>query len=485
MQNVYATALDITPTDEAGFATVASKALAWATRTPEGSLDPLTSGDFSGGEARTTSWTVLGEATGGPQAIRITLEHPDGRHRGITWRASLDIVGNGGCIRVTVRLLRGSTDVFVAPAPITDLRAPGIVGTLLRQFDCRLGGLPVTGEAQLLYAGDVDEFIDKVIASNERRLPVVVLSRPPGASGLQENANRIAARLAGIAHVAALSGWLADQRAFDRLQPDQWVPHGGVRIFWPGFGDGKLRNPFWTRARLQQMDSPIEDIAFSLISRTASVGVPEDPIVRNLRRQQFAPSDDGLIPFSEVEMLLKENDELREDKARLIAELQTAHENLQSIQNATATEESSPAELSSAPTTWDEFADLLPSRAHPGIVFTDRCVAGVRGCEYRDVTRMWEFVESLSAAAEDFYLLEGQIGKRLGEWLHTEYGLEYAHHDDSLRRKSKAEFEFEGRTLDRSEHIKVDDNKKPNECGRIYFAQDQARFIVDHIGLHL
>ena len=38
----------------------------------------------------------------------------------------------------------------------------------------------------------------------------------------------------------------------------------------------------------------------------------------------------------------------------------------------------------------------------------------------------------------------------------------------------------------REPHVKVDDYKKPVECGRIYFAQDNEgrRFIVNHIGPH-
>ena len=35
-------------------------------------------------------------------------------------------------------------------------------------------------------------------------------------------------------------------------------------------------------------------------------------------------------------------------------------------------------------------------------------------------------------------------------------------------------------------HVKVDDYVAPDRCGRIYFAIDpaNARFVIDHIGLH-
>lgn len=44
----------------------------------------------------------------------------------------------------------------------------------------------------------------------------------------------------------------------------------------------------------------------------------------------------------------------------------------------------------------------------------------------------------------------------------------------------------DGTELAKGPHIKVDDYKKPNEVGRIYFGYDKnsLRFVIDHIGLH-
>jgi hypothetical protein len=58
-------------------------------------------------------------------------------------------------------------------------------------------------------------------------------------------------------------------------------------------------------------------------------------------------------------------------------------------------------------------------------------------------------------------------------------------HDDALG--ALGEFTYDGQRYSREPHVKVDDYVDPARCGRIYFAYDthRARFIVDHIGLHL
>jgi len=75
---------------------------------------------------------------------------------------------------------------------------------------------------------------------------------------------------------------------------------------------------------------------------------------------------------------------------------------------------------------------------------------------------------------------------RLEDWIIENYGLDIALHDGSLG-GGTANFLFEGAQYSRVPHVKVDDAKSLDECGRIYFAivSGEARFIVDHIGLHL
>jgi hypothetical protein len=141
-------------------------------------------------------------------------------------------------------------------------------------------------------------------------------------------------------------------------------------------------------------------------------------------------------------------------------------------------EERSPAEG------WDEFHERLEELEHAGLLITESCRGMIRDNMYPDPARMWDFTERLSQAARAWRDLGGDVGNRLEDWIVANYQIEIAMHDGTLG--SWTEFSFEGRSCSREPHVKVDDYKSPNECGRIYFAVDSEglRFIVDYIGLH-
>ena len=108
----------------------------------------------------------------------------------------------------------------------------------------------------------------------------------------------------------------------------------------------------------------------------------------------------------------------------------------------------------------------------------------IRGNAYPDPSRMWRFLVRMSQAAGAWRALGGEVGDRLSDWIAANFEIEVAMHDGTLG--SWTDFTFEGDPYSREPHVKVDDFKKPRECGRIYFAVDgeRLRFIVDYIGLH-
>ena len=55
---------------------------------------------------------------------------------------------------------------------------------------------------------------------------------------------------------------------------------------------------------------------------------------------------------------------------------------------------------------------------------------------------------------------------------------------DAIISPKDARFDYDGRTLDNRPLVKVDDHTSSSQCGRIYFALDARRIVVDHIGLH-
>ena len=90
-------------------------------------------------------------------------------------------------------------------------------------------------------------------------------------------------------------------------------------------------------------------------------------------------------------------------------------------------------------------------------------------------------------AAEDLvgdYLLERQAKK---ENLSVEALLK-KHVDDTIEKNSKLrDFSYDGASHNRTPHVKVRDYAPASQVGRIHFAldSDNARLIVDHVGLKL
>jgi hypothetical protein len=493
MQNLYTTAFDIDTADGTDVLAVARDVATWATRADAGTLDLTSSGTTAHKETgRIATWTPLGDDLADPQAMLVELRLPDSRNVDIMWKSNVDIANHGDRIRVTVRVHRGTSEIRIAPTSLQELKAPVIVRDLLAAFTCSVGGLRLAAESQFLLNDDVDAFIDGIIRNPARRLPVVVVTRAPGQSGLREYADGVAVRLAGLAHVAALSGALAYDRAYLRLGFSQHVPRGGARIYWPIDGTRELRNPYWTRSALAENSMAFDDIAFGMISRVAVHGVPDDSVIAELRRPLRSEPTDGLVPLDDYTALWELWEEKAQRVTELEAELEQAHGLLATAySNAAAmasTSQDSPVGLPDepqAPGDWDEFADRLPMLANDGIVFTDRCLDGVRNCKYLHVERMWNAVADLAEAGAELHRKNGAVGERLRDWFKEQFNLDYAHHDEALRRNGLDIFEFEGTSLNRCEHIKVDDVTKLNECGRIYFAKDGSRLVVDHIGLHL
>lgn len=142
-------------------------------------------------------------------------------------------------------------------------------------------------------------------------------------------------------------------------------------------------------------------------------------------------------------------------------------------------------EAAAAPTTLAELGLRLDDLAAPSFVITANARTTCVRSGYTDPARMWDHVRALAAAAAEWARKQGTVGMRLEDWISQEFGIAIALHDAKLGDHGR--FLFEDVEYSRAPHVKVDDAKPYNECGRIHFAIDvgKRRVIVDHIGLHL
>jgi hypothetical protein len=240
-----------------------------------------------------------------------------------------------------------------------------------------------------------------------------------------------------------------------------------------------------------------------MLTRLSAGAIPPDPLIGELqrararqRREELAAAARSGRSADEVEedlqSIVNENAGLEsrlkelEDKNR---ELEDENRRLQWRVDWAATppdDELPPEAIREDPKTWAEVAQRLPELLSDAFVLTHRASEQCASNSYPDPTRMWRVLERLSEAAEDYCSRGARVGNRLSEWLSERYELDVRPFD---RRLGSRTFDYGGVTYRYSQmpHVAVDDYKDPSRCGRIYFADDEAhaRFIVDHVGLHL
>jgi hypothetical protein len=419
------------------------------------------------------------------------------------WRSRVELSQvDGGLTSFQLRLTREEHRRILAPASFRVWR-PRIVAQLVAD-GATSGGLSLTCRPTRLDVDDVPAFVRDVLEAPGRTLPVFIAALPPGYDEPLVDCDRLADTLAGLAHVYVLGGHLAWRRLCEEVGDERSVPRGGARLYWPTAARVS-HDRFWTRSRLEHDGARASDRVFQMLTRL-SVRVPGDPVLEELR-QRAADEQRKRASEGDVETLWAMLDESEQDREReraraaaLEAALAEREWRIDELENEleaqkrqwallgrTGGQETPSAEELGdieAPTTWDEFAAVADRLETDALRLTDNAKRMLRDNPYPDPSRMWQALIKLREAAEAWRARQGSVRERLKEWVHREFEIEIALQDKRLR--GKVDVEYDGRTYAAEPHVKVDDHKTPDKCGRIYFAidDDNLRFIVDHIGLH-
>lgn len=526
MQDLYATTFTLAHTDRKDAYGVACGRIAdWiaekATKIP---LADLGSGEQSSGDAWTVRWGHRANPDGSLRALDVTLEHPDSLDANLRWRAAVVLTCQRAETRLTIRVSRGSVRYELRPRPIT-VAPPRLVAQVLRRpLLGYAGALEVTAKSRALARDEVSGYVADVIRHPERVLPVVLCD--VGATAPAD----LAKLLVGVAHVANLR----TQDAWEALKEElgnAYVPYGGARLYWPGFGSGDgLRHPYFTRAQLRQV--PLERRLGPMLMRLSVGVVPRDRIPDRLRvaalREQTrrasedeiaariaeVKADEGTTRSAEAERitvleatvadLRVEADEMAEmaegafaiadglesDKAQLETELARTNAKLTAFQSrfeaaAEGDEEEQSEQAEPAPDEWGEtFVERLRELSSPAFAVTDRAFGCAQRNSYRRPEDMFAALVGLERVARAYHEGDGRLGVKFVEEAKRIGDIRVARQDSSYKPKQRR-FEFEGEVLDRLPHVKVDDHTAPTEVGRIYFAIDSAnsRIVVDWFGV--
>jgi len=222
-------------------------------------------------------------------AWRLSLAHPDGTDPTIRWEVEVEATepaegSSGEETWVSVALSRTSIDSRVRQVRTDRPAAPRVIRELIEADDleCIDGPVVLGVAAGTLEKDDVDWFVEEILLSPDRRLPVIGVSVSAATGEPNLDPATLQKQLAGMAHV-----WLTPPEvtwslgaALDRRFG---VYNGAVRIWWPGFqlSDTPFAHHLW----LPESKPPLPDVV-AVVSRSALARHRPLGAIQRLRRVQ-------------------------------------------------------------------------------------------------------------------------------------------------------------------------------------------------------
>lgn len=189
------------------------------------------------------TWTPI-TVSDDVRALRMEIEQD--LPRGGRFVCQLTASQCDGKTRFRVAMGRKSGGVL-APATVEDLKPPRALNKIMAdsQLHRTEGTDNVAAAATPILTAQVPAVLER-LDSSQRRLPVLAVSSirmmgPPDAF-----ARKAARRLAGLAHVVVVSGWLAFD-SFNTSLDRSLLPRDGARLYWPA---RDARNPWWGSSEL-------------------------------------------------------------------------------------------------------------------------------------------------------------------------------------------------------------------------------------------
>jgi hypothetical protein len=277
----------------------------------------------------------------------LTLSQPDDSDDSLQWISEValgvpDAPLLAG-VRVRLEAVPGS-----ALTPLEyEFGSPAIVRTLLREFTVLDAGEPTEARFVELGTSMIEHLVNWLVAE-ERRLPVVVVTRTRDSGSVRVDARALAKELAGIAHVRVLSSAQASWRLTELIGQTLSAWDGAVRVYFPGFttGDDPYRHRFWLGDRV---DNGLVGRLRSWFGTLAASRTAEHPVHEQLRldrharlTEALASSDTAFLEeyISEMDAgdrrQRSEIDELKEQNAGLTRMVERSNDELEAVRSSFA-----------------------------------------------------------------------------------------------------------------------------------------------------
>jgi hypothetical protein len=438
------------------------------------------------------------------------------------WEASWEYPHQDPTLRWVLVVLIGSdlTEAFaqvrlgLAPAagpgrlsdPVGyDLARPHIVHSLVSQLEVVDAGRVLTpGPWRIDDEAGVYQ-LARVLADPDRRLPVLVCSRRPGAPEPDAPAGSLADTCIGLAHVVDLVDPELTYVLTDVVGRSHSVYSGAMRLFWAGWSPTDPPHPLWRPDEMRDRFGSFADAVRRRLYTVASFRTVEPTLVGRLeragRRQRMAAlrteaaaqeseardllefweSDLGALEEArlEVELLAEEVERLRGDNEALRAGLGAAWRHRPEVPQ--------PEPLPHHDTVGDAVAAAARDLGH--LEFHPRAFESAAECPYRWPDRLYKDL----AALDDLVGGWKETGRLEGGWLGAarEAGINWA--DDvsfTARTHYRQDYQItlaDGTRVLLGPHLKRGAATGPEGYYRcyLYIDEDTRRVIVGHIGRHL
>lgn len=311
-----------------------------------------------GREVETLSW---GDGAMGGWALRWSQPPTESGDPGITSEVILRNRPSRLAFSIHIRYHRN-----VPGARGASPKRPRLILDLIRTYGA-IAGLPVEAASHLVSSGNIQGFIE-ILASENRKLPVALLSPEPHSGVPACDPELVANIVAGLAHVYALEDVDTTFALTDEVGKQHSCYNGCVRLYWPGWSpsdDPYRHRLFWPEdLEPESNDRPYRGPnAILRVLAAAAVSVPHE------RPQSFLEVrlESAQVEHQELlELYQLELDEKTSEVEELAANAETLGSKSAILERTIADLESEVAALQAQPTPTVTVAVCMGSAAKSG-----------------------------------------------------------------------------------------------------------------------
>jgi hypothetical protein len=446
----------------------------------------------------------------------LEWSYPDETDAGLQWTIAAQFARNGVKLEASVAIRIVSTHPIAKPLSYT-LKRPGLVDKILQNFTCSIGKSPIPLKPREVERFDIDLFVDEVLCSPDRWLPVVVVSTQQGTRDYLVDPAELQQTLLGHAQVVAFKDVLASRAWTDALGVKELSCYlGAVRLYWPSFTRKAkpLDHPLYMadsiRFHLEQ-HHPLGPHLFRTLVAVSGFRFSNPPTARLVReaidgfkqarfhellKNAKAHEESGQIlqelerAWDQIKVVQQERDELRTQVAELSRELEAQKEAWQGYrgQRPGAQGPDSSAPTPRAPVrSVEEAVERASHDFTQTLIFLPDALESARQSPYRSAERVYALFQALDEITHTWQQ-KGSIGTGWHDALKPK-GFEYAEFISPTAKGkygSEYTFRYEGEPVLFQHHVTLG-ARSADTCISIHWHRDEERkrLLIGWCGKHL